>query len=53
MPLGILLSALSDAAISIEGTVVANNEVVKNISKAGTSSAIATITITMYTRDDE
>jgi len=45
---GILLSGLSDTAVSIEGVGSPNDEVTNTISKASNSSASATITITMY-----
>ena len=51
--IGILLSGLSDTAISVEDTASPNNEVASSISKASNSSASATITITMYAVNDE
>ena len=50
---GLTLFGLSDTAISIADTGVPNNETTSSISKASNSSASATITITMYTGDDE
>ena len=46
--IGIFLSGLSDTVISVEDIASPNNEVAGTISKAGNSSASATITITMY-----
>ena len=44
---GILLSGLSDNAVSVEDMASPNDEVVSSISKASNSSTSATITITM------
>ncbi len=46
---GLVLLGLSDTRISIAHTSVPDNEVASSVSKAGDSSASATITITMYT----
>jgi hypothetical protein len=45
---GVVLFGLSDTVISSDDTGVPNNEVTRSTSKAGNSSASATITITMY-----
>jgi len=50
---GMILFGLSDTAISVADTSTSNSEVRGGMSKAGNSSASATITITMYTGDDE
>jgi len=50
---GLILFSLSDATVSIADTDTPNNEVTSTISKAGNSSASATITITMYAVADE
>ena len=42
-----VLLGLNDTDISVADTSVTNNEVANSISKAGNSSASATITITM------
>ena len=49
---GILLSGLSDNAVSVEDMGSPNNEVASTISKASNSSASATIAITMYSVAD-
>ena len=51
--IGILLSGLSDTAISVEDTAGPNSKVASSLSQASNSSASTTITITMYTVDDE
>jgi hypothetical protein len=50
---GLLLSGLNNTAISIEDVASPDKAVAGGIGKAGNSSASATITITMYTGDDE
>jgi hypothetical protein len=50
---GLVLLGLSDTRISIADTSVPNNEVTGTISKAGNSSASATIMITMHAVADE
>jgi len=44
---GLPLLGLSDTVISSDDTASPNNEVTSSVSKAGNSSASATITITM------
>lgn len=44
---GLILSRLSDTAISVANTGIQNSEVDSTMSKAGNSSASASITITM------
>jgi len=48
-----VLLGLSDTDISVAGTNIPDNETTSTISKAGNSSASATITITMYAVVDE
>jgi hypothetical protein len=45
--------SLSDKDISIADTSIPNDEVASSVSKASNSSASATITVTMYTGDEE
>jgi hypothetical protein len=51
--IGLPLLVLSDADISASDAAISHNEATGNISKVGNSSASATITITMYTGDEE
>lgn len=53
MLVGVVLLGLSDTSISIADTGVPDNKATSSISKASNSSASATITITMYTGDNE
>ena len=53
IPVGLLVSGLSDALISVADPGVPNSEATSSISKSGNSSASATITITMYGVTDE
>ena len=48
-----VLLGLSDTDISVADTNIPDNETTSTISKAGNSSASATITITMYAVVDE
>lgn len=50
---GLILSRLSDNAISIANTNAQNSEATSTISKADNSSASTAITITMYAVADE
>ena len=47
-----ILTGLGDKDVPVADTNVPNNDVSSSVSKAGNSSASATITITMYTGDD-
>ena len=46
---GLVLFGLNDTSTSVADTGVPNSEETSSVSKAGNSSASATITITMYT----
>ena len=50
---GLVLFGLSDTSISIADTGVPNSEATSSVSKAGNSSASATITITMIGTPNE
>jgi hypothetical protein len=50
---GLILFSPNDAAISVADTSTQHNEVTSIMSKAGNSSASATITITMYAVGNE
>ena len=50
---GLVLLGLSDTRTAIADTSIPDNEVTSSISKAGNSSASATIVITMYDVADE
>jgi hypothetical protein len=50
---GLVLLGLSGTDISIADPGIPDNEVTSSVSKAGNSSASATITITMYDVADE
>lgn len=50
---GLVILGIRDTHTVIADTSVPNDEVASNIDRANDSSASATITITMYTADDE
>lgn len=50
---GLILVGLSDTSISVADTRAPDDEVASSASKASNSSAVETMTITMYTLPDE